>query len=385
MYRERNQHRRDRGPQVTNEAFEQEAEDNEGFDMVDRQKGQGPLPAGWDKGMRGRGRGGAWGRGRGGGRWARRRSRWAPRRSSTPTSSRRRSRCSRWSASGGRSCRAASPAPWNDSNQQKARQAGVGRRAPRLAGEGADHVPGAHEALGRRPRRRGGARVRHAPVLRQVVRPPVDQGREEARRGGGRAHRPPRDDLRRPAHRRAPRREGARRRARVRHRRHPRGDHGGAALVALVGHCGQPRRQQALLRQAAAHADRHDVVQRDAPRRAGRPARRRRRGVAQLPRAPDDGGVARERVLRAAGAAAAAARPRPHALPPPHTPPPANSPLPAPAGAPAAHRRQVRLRTPRSRSPPTRARRRRSRRRTATPNSRWGRSRRATRSTTASR
>ena len=39
MYRERNQHRRDRGPQVTNEAFEQEAEDNEGFDMVDRQKG----------------------------------------------------------------------------------------------------------------------------------------------------------------------------------------------------------------------------------------------------------------------------------------------------------------------------------------------------------
>ena len=52
---------------MTNEAFAYMAEDTEGFNLVDTQKA---VPqAGWDKGMRGRGRGRFGRGGRGGGRW----------------------------------------------------------------------------------------------------------------------------------------------------------------------------------------------------------------------------------------------------------------------------------------------------------------------------
>jgi len=65
QYRER---QRNRPATVTNEAFAYMAEDTEGFNLVDTQKAQ--PQAGWDRGMRGRGRGRFGGRGRGQGRWA---------------------------------------------------------------------------------------------------------------------------------------------------------------------------------------------------------------------------------------------------------------------------------------------------------------------------
>ena len=65
QYRER-RYRDQRQPQVTNEAFTFQEESQEGFNLVDTQKGPLQQP-GWDKGMRGRGRGrgGRFGRGRG--------------------------------------------------------------------------------------------------------------------------------------------------------------------------------------------------------------------------------------------------------------------------------------------------------------------------------
>jgi len=65
QYRER-RYRDQRQPQVTNEAFTFQEESQDGFNLVDTQKGPLQQP-GWDKGMRGRGRGrgGRFGRGRG--------------------------------------------------------------------------------------------------------------------------------------------------------------------------------------------------------------------------------------------------------------------------------------------------------------------------------
>jgi len=68
QHREQRMARGGKPREVANEAFTIEAEDNDGFALVDT-KGA-PPPAQWDKGMRGRGRGGRGGRfGRGGGRF----------------------------------------------------------------------------------------------------------------------------------------------------------------------------------------------------------------------------------------------------------------------------------------------------------------------------
>mmetsp|Transcript_11608 Transcript_11608/g.31302 ORF Transcript_11608/g.31302 Transcript_11608/m.31302 type:complete len:232 (+) Transcript_11608:180-875(+) len=162
-----------------------------------------------------------------------------------------------------------------------------------MAGAGADHVHRPPEDDVDCARGRGGGGPWHGAGLREALRPCHPQDGEDA---PGSAGRPilQREHVRRPRACRAG--QGRQPVQRLCDGRHPRCDHGRAALGLLVGRGRHARGQPPLPRQARLLPLRLRYVQRDGPR-----AGRRGQGVHQQPLCPQPGGNTRQRVLPAPG------------------------------------------------------------------------------------